>query len=71
MSEYTCQSVRHLLALRPEAWSDDERQRVQAHLAGCAGCAALARDYAGQDRLFVQTAPRVGLSAQQRASLEL
>jgi len=68
-NEHTCKTIRPLLALRPEAWSDDQRRQVQAHLPNCARCAAMARDYAEQDRLFDTGMPRVGLAVEQRASL--
>jgi len=65
-----CKKIRRLLALRPGDRSAAEQSMVTAHLAACPGCAALARAYAGQDRL-IRNAPRAGLTALQRGQLFL
>jgi hypothetical protein len=63
-----CKRVRDLLALRPEDRSEAEHRRVEAHLDTCAGCAAIARAYAKQDRLIGE-APGVSLTPAQRSQL--
>ncbi|MBU1879667.1 MAG: hypothetical protein KJ734_12015, partial [Chloroflexi bacterium] len=63
-----CKTVRGLLALRPDEWSDPERRLVQGHLGTCPDCAALARAYAEQDRL-IRATPRLVLTPAQRAQL--
>ncbi len=62
-----CKQVQAALAIAPREWSETERQQIEAHLATCTTCAALARDYAQQaDRL--RALPRASLSmAQQQA----
>ena len=47
-----CRSVRPLLALRPEDWSEEERCLVESHLAGCIECVELLRIYTEQERLI-------------------
>lgn len=69
MSE--CRQVRLLLAVAPREWSDGERARVEAHLATCAACAALAAGYAAQERMAAAL-PRPGLEpGRQQAVLAL
>jgi hypothetical protein len=51
-----CKTIRVLLALRTDDWSEHERRQVQLHLEACQGCTALARSYAEQERLFRGTA---------------
>ena len=63
-----CKGVRGLLALRSDDWNAKERACVEAHLATCTGCTALARTYAAQD-LLIRRAPRVGLTSSQRDQL--
>jgi predicted anti-sigma-YlaC factor YlaD len=63
-----CATVRRLLALRPADRSEAERARVDAHLAGCPTCVAVARAYAEQDRR-PQAGPRVTLTPTQRRNL--
>ena len=37
-----CRTVQALLALKPEEWSAEQRRLIEAHLADCARCAAMA-----------------------------
>jgi Tol biopolymer transport system component len=60
-----CTKVRRLLALQRAEWSVEEARQVEAHLAGCRQCTAVARAYAEQDRLS-KAMPTVGLSPAQR-----
>ena len=63
-----CKKTRDLLALRPDDWDTEERERIETHLATCSDCAAIAHAYAEQDRL-VRAAPRAGLTPSQRGQL--
>jgi len=61
-----CKRVRGLLALCPGEWREDDRRRVQAHLATCRECASTVRAYGEQDRLIRGTS-RVSLSPARRS----
>ncbi len=61
-----CQKVRGLLALRPEDWSAEQQQQVEAHLPGCQACRATAYAYAEQDRRS-RALPAATMTPQQRS----
>jgi Tol biopolymer transport system component len=60
-----CAKIRRLLALQRADWSVEERRQVEAHLAGCEQCTAVARAYAEQDR-WSRAMPPVELTPLQR-----
>ena len=47
-----CRSVRPLLALHPDDWSEEERCLVESHLAGCSECSELLRTFTEHARLI-------------------
>ncbi len=64
-----CEQIKQLLVVSAREWSDAERALVEAHLLTCLACAALAHDYANQERLL-SALPRPGLApARQHAIL--
>ncbi len=63
-----CEQIRPLLAISPREWTTAERGQVEAHLATCPRCAALAREYASQDRVFGKL-PRRGLSPERQEAV--
>jgi len=63
-----CRDIRGLLALRPLDRSAEEQMQVEAHLAACPDCTALARAYAEQDLRLRDTRP-VSLTPAQRDQL--
>jgi len=63
-----CKAIQELLALRAEDRSAEESGLVEAHLAACPDCAALARAYAEQDRIL-RSAPPLSLTPIQRSQL--
>ena len=64
-----CEQIEHLLAVSPREWNEAERAQVTSHVQTCAGCAAVARRYAEQERLL-SALPRPGLApARQQAIL--
>lgn len=68
MMKAKCREIRALLAVPSVNWSSDEGRRVEAHLATCPDCAALARTYAEQDRLL-RRVPGACLTSAQRSQL--
>jgi hypothetical protein len=63
-----CRRIRRQLAVSRQEWSAAERERVRAHLHSCAACAAVADEWAAQERLL-SALPEHGMSPQRQKEL--
>jgi hypothetical protein len=68
MNNKDCKNIRLLIAAQPSNGSSHDQARIDAHLRVCPDCAALAHDYAEQNRLIRNVQP-VWLTSQQREKL--
>jgi anti-sigma factor RsiW len=63
-----CRRIRRQLVVSRREWSAAERERVSAHLQSCAACAAVAEEWAAQERLLAAL-PGHGMSPERQREL--